>query len=83
MADVEPRWWHERSNWRDHRWNHVPDDRIGGWAVVLESETRTPAEGATALGDFMTEDVAQHVADCHNTWLVLYKGAERAKAEGK
>lgn len=83
MADVEPRWWEDRSGWQNFRWKAAPDDVIGGACVLLEAEIRTPAEGAVPIAQFMTEDVAQHVADCHNTWLVLYKGAERAKAEGK
>lgn len=80
---LRPEWWKDNANWRNARWRAQPDDLIGGFCVTLESETRTPAEGAIQLADFCTEHVAQHVADCHNTWLVLYEGAARAKAEGE
>lgn len=65
------------------RWRAQPDDVIGGWCVTLEDDKRTPAEGAVQLADFVVERTAKHIADCHNTWLVLYQGAVRAKAEGR
>lgn len=53
----------------DQRWRVSADDLIGGWCVVLEVDTRTPAEGAFQLMEFVSADLAQHVVDLHNGWL--------------
>lgn len=56
----------------DTRWKAIPNDAIGGWCVVPESETRTPVEDATTLADFTTQEIAEHVAEAHNDWLLWY-----------
>ena len=82
MAFTDPAWWQDKNNWRNTRWRAQPDDLIGGWCVSLEDDKRTPAEGSIQLGEFISEDVAQHMADCHNTWLMLYEANRRAEAMG-
>lgn len=51
------------------RWRAQEDDMIGGWCVTLESDERTPAEGAAQLADFCLPEVAEHIARIHNLWL--------------
>lgn len=55
-----------------NRWYAVPDDLIGGYAVAnvpLPASAHRPAEGHVTAGDFLSQAVAEHVADLHNAWL--------------
>jgi hypothetical protein len=48
---------------------------IGGWCITPAADPRTPAEGASSLGDFLTEELAAHIVLLHNAWLEK-KGAK-------
>jgi len=66
---VNAAWWANHANWKPQLWKAAPDDVIGGSCVMLLSESRTPAEGAVPIAEFLTEDVARHVAYAHNLWV--------------
>lgn len=53
-------------------WYAVPDDTVGGWAVANADRpvsAHSRATGVFAVGDFLSEPLARHVADLHNRWL--------------
>jgi hypothetical protein len=53
------------------RWYAVPNDLIGGWDIsnVNKPESqRNPYGEEFEIGSFLTEEVAQHIVDVHNTW---------------
>lgn len=52
------------------RWRACEDDAVGGWCIALESDTRTPGEGAFTVGNFMSRETAQHIAELHNVSLL-------------
>lgn len=68
-------WWQDPTNWRDHRWIVQRNNVIGSWCVTLD-RPGTPGDGNTALADFVTEDVARHLADIHNEWYCDRRDAE-------
>lgn len=49
-------------------WYAKPNDEIGGWCVMPVDSTPI-ASGVHAIGDFMTAEIATHVAATHNFWL--------------
>jgi hypothetical protein len=53
------------------QWYAMPEDTIGGWCVKINeiSPSQSPG-GEVAL--FISEEVAKHIANIHNTWL-FYK----------
>lgn len=53
-------------------WHPVANDLIGGWAVATEDvppSRHSPANGVLLVADFISEDVARHVAALHNAAL--------------
>lgn len=61
-------------------WYAKPNDLIGGWCVMDvdltpgQADQMEFAKGAKEfilheIGDFLTKEMAQHVADLHNAWL--------------
>lgn len=53
------------------RWKAVEDDVVGGWALTVEREERTPSEGGVTFAGFMSREVAAYIAMLHNTELDL------------
>lgn len=59
----------------DTRWFVKPDDLIGGWCVMTvdltpgEASDQFGAPGVHQVGDFLTEEMARHVAELHNAAL--------------
>ena len=51
------------------RWRAQADNLIGGWCVTLESDERTPADGAIELASFLSRRMAEYVVAMHN-WAV-------------
>lgn len=49
------------------RWYAWPDDTIGGWAVMPDNSP--PSAGVPAVGSFLSEQTARHIADLHNATL--------------
>jgi hypothetical protein len=47
-------------------WRAQPDDTAGGWCVTLARDPRSPAQGALAIGMFLSREVATHIAELHN-----------------
>lgn len=73
MPDISPDYWTQNSNWLLRRWRACEDDVIGAWCVLREEDKRTPAEGAVPIAAFVTRDVADHIAHCHNLWLIPHR----------
>ncbi|MGK5496362.1 DUF2493 domain-containing protein [Streptomyces sp. URMC 125] len=65
---------YEHVNWLGVPWKAQEDDLIGGWCVTPLEDSRTPAEGAPTIADFVSEDDARHIADVHNKWLEGTRG---------
>ena len=74
------------------RWYPVVDDTIGGYAVspwdLPVSGLDTRSGGQFTVAHFADRDVAEHIADLHNSWLkdgnspaYLAEVAERARAQ--
>jgi len=49
------------------RWYAWPDDTIGGWSVMPDNSP--PSTGIPAVGSFLSEQAARHIADLHNASL--------------
>jgi hypothetical protein len=49
-------------------WFAQPNDLIGGWCVM--PIPKPPSCGVAEVADFCREEVARHVAELHNAWLV-------------
>lgn len=59
----------------NERWRVAENDLIGGWCIVLEQDKRTPANGSWGFIDMIvTEQIAQHVVDCHHAALAVRAG---------
>lgn len=56
----------------DSVWYAQPDDTIGGWCVMLEDAP--PSQGGIEAGGFLSEAVARHVADLHNSFIARNGG---------
>lgn len=57
----------------DQRWYAHPDDLVGGWCAMNvdkpPSQAR-PLAGEFEVCSFTREDVARHIVELHNNWLV-------------
>lgn len=62
---------HDRLDPSTLRWRAQPNDVIGGWCVTAEDDSRTPAEGSPGFADFVSQEIAEHIAALHNASLVL------------
>jgi hypothetical protein len=51
------------------RWRAQENNVIGGWCVTPADDPRTPADGVYEFADFLTRDMAEHIANLHNAWL--------------
>lgn len=49
-------------------WYAVVNDLIGGWAVSTVDAPLSDNSGLD-IADFVSEDVARHIAALHNAWL--------------
>lgn len=49
------------------RWYPQPDDLIGGWCVMPVDEP--PSGGCFAVADFISQEIAEHIAELHNASL--------------
>jgi hypothetical protein len=56
-----------RFNPMEITWYARENDLIGGWCIMPID--LPPSSGVPDIGDFLTQEVAQHVADLHNDWL--------------
>lgn len=50
-----------------NRWYALRNDVIGGWCVMPANQP--PSWGIPEVADFVSEQVASHIADLHNEWL--------------
>lgn len=50
------------------RWQAAEETTIGGWCVQPEGSSPTH-EGGLEVACFVTEELAEHIADLHNAWL--------------
>lgn len=53
------------------RWYAIANDTIGGWDVAtanIPDSRRNYSNGEYEVGTFLTQSVAQHIADIHNKW---------------
>lgn len=48
-------------------WYARPDDLIGGWCITAVDQP--PSAGYPSLGDFLSRELAEHIAAMHNAWL--------------
>ena len=56
---------------KECRWYAVVNDLIGGYAIATTNKPISeidPYSGEFELGDFLTKEMAQHIADLHNYW---------------
>jgi len=60
-------------------WRAQANDVIGGWCITLaeQLDSRTPAEGAADLADFVSEEAAHHIATLHNDFLARVGSGSR------
>lgn len=49
------------------RWYARENDLIGGYCIMPTDEP--PSTGTYPIGDFLSQEVAMHVAALHNDWL--------------
>jgi hypothetical protein len=56
-----------RLNFMEIPWYAVENDLIGGWCIMPIDAP--PSSGIPDIGDFLTQEIAQHVVDLHNEWL--------------
>lgn len=59
-----------KTGYLDCEWFAVENDLIGGWCVMPVNES--PSHGVPEVADFTTKELAEHIANIHNTWL-FYK----------
>lgn len=53
------------------RWYAMANDTIGGWDVAtapVPDSRRNAQKGEFEIGTFLTEEVAQYIAELHNKW---------------
>ena len=61
----------------NQEWFAMPEDTIGGWCV--KTNEIPPSQDPTGeVACFISEEVAKHVANIHNTWLRLEKIRQEA-----
>jgi hypothetical protein len=59
-----------KTDYLDKEWFAMPEDTIGGWCVKTnELPPSQSYEGEVAT--FISQEVAEHIANIHNTWLRL------------
>lgn len=51
----------------DVEWYAKPNTMIGGWCVMPVDES--PEYGIPEIGDFLSRELAEHIANLHNKWL--------------
>lgn len=59
-----------KTGYKDVEWFVQENDIIGGWCVMPVDEP--PSLGVSEVADFTTRELAEHIANIHNTWL-FYK----------
>lgn len=52
----------------DSRWYPMPDDLIGGWCIM--PLPHPPSMNIPPIGEFLSQPIAEHVAELHNTRLL-------------
>lgn len=52
----------------NREWFARENDLIGGWCVMPVID-EPPSWGVPEVADFTTREIAEHIADIHNTWL--------------
>lgn len=54
-----------------YHWYAYPNDLIGGWCVMNIDKMPSSADGhfEYAVADFISEELATHIATLHNNWL--------------
>lgn len=62
----------DHSQWNEDmlgvRWQASEDDVIGGWCVQPEGSSM-PSDGGLEVASCVTAELAEHLADLHNSWL--------------
>lgn len=56
-----------KTGYLNYEWFAKPNGLIGGWCVMPVDEE--PEYGVTEVADFTTRELAEHIAELHNTWL--------------
>jgi hypothetical protein len=56
------------------RWYAVEDDTIGGWCVMRS--VQPPSQGGYQIANFISQEIAEHIANVHNQWLEIKYGSE-------
>lgn len=56
-------------------WFAKPNDTIGGWCVMPVDEP--PSYGVPEVADFITQELAEHIAKLHNEWLAQQPASGR------
>ena len=57
---------------KEYKWFPVKNDLIGGWSVATIDKPCSQLDlkkGEIEVADFISEDLARHMADVHNAWL--------------
>lgn len=60
------------NNYLNKIWYAMPEDTIGGWCVKT-NEIPPSQSSVDEVACFISEEVARHVADIHNNWLMHHQ----------
>lgn len=72
MADTDPQRYVDKDGHLFETWYSTADTEIGGWIVTNSPkphEEQDYQQGELVLANFLSEELACHIADIHNQWI--------------